>query len=203
MIALTRSVGVFLYPYLMIWKEILSVTLILFSIIDILGNIPIILDLKEKGVKIEALKTTLVASVIMIVFLFMGELLLSLFGVDLSSFAVAGGVVIFIIGLEMILGIEFFKHDHSMSTASVFPIAFPLIAGAGTLTTILSLKAEYQLSSIIPGILINGIIIFITIRSSGWIQRTIGMNGTTVLRKVFGIILLAIAIKLIKTNIAF
>ena len=132
----------------------------------------------------------------------MGELILFLFGVDVGSFAVAGGVVIFIIGLEMILGIELFKHDPSTTTtASVFPIAFPLIAGAGTLTTILSLKAEYQVGSIISGIVINGIIIFAVIRSSGFLQRTIGVNGAAVLRKVFGIILLAIAIKLIKTNL--
>jgi len=184
------------------WKEILSVTLILFSIIDIIGNLPIILSLKEKGIKIEPVKTTVAASLIMIVFLFMGELILSLFGVDLGSFAVAGGVVIFIIGLEMILGIEFFKHDPSTTSASVFPIAFPLIAGAGTLTTILSLKAEYAVSSLIFGIIINGVIIFSVIRSSGFIQKTIGVNGAAVLRKIFGIILLAIAIKLIKTNLA-
>lgn len=188
------------YIRTMFWKEILSVTLILFSIIDIIGNIPIILDLKERGVRIEAFKTTAAASIIMIVFLFMGELILSLFGVDLSSFAVAGGVVIFIIGMEMILGVQFFQHDPNVSKASVFPIAFPLIAGAGTLTTILSLKAEYEVESIITGIFINGGIIFAVIRSSTWIQNNIGSNGTAILRKVFGIILLAIAIKLIKTN---
>jgi len=129
----------------MIWKEILSVALILFSVIDILGNLPIIIDLKEKGLKVEPLKTTIAASVIMVAFLFLGELILSLFGLDLSSFAIAGGVVIFIIGLEMVLGAEFFKHEEQKTmSASVFPMAFPLMAGAGTLTTILSLKAEYD-----------------------------------------------------------
>ena len=127
----------------MIWKEVLSVTLILFSILDIIGNLPIILSLKEKGTSIDPVKTTLAASIIMIIFLFMGELMLSLFGVNLGHCAVAGGIVIFLIGLEMILGIELFKHDPTTSAASFFPIAFPLIAGAGTLTTILSLKAEY------------------------------------------------------------
>ena len=186
----------------MIWKEIFSVTLILFSIIDILGNLPIIISLKEKGLKIEPFKTTIAASTIMIAFLFMGELILSLFGLDLSSFAVAGGVVIFIIGLEMVLGAEFFKHDEQKTaSASVFPMAFPLMAGAGTLTTILSLKAEYTVSSIITGIIINAIIIYIVIRTSGPIRKAIGPNGTSVLRKVFGIILLAIAVKLIKSNI--
>lgn len=185
----------------MIWKEILSVTLILFSIIDILGNLPVVLSLKDKGIKIEPLKTTIAASTIMIVFLFIGELILSLFGVDLGSFAVAGGIVIFIIGLEMILGIELFKHDQTNASASVFPMAFPLIAGAGTLTTILSLKAEYDVTSIISGIVINAIIIFVVIKSSGFIQRHIGVNGAAILRKIFGIILLAIAIKLIKTNL--
>lgn len=185
----------------MIWKEIFSVTLILFSIIDIIGNLPIILDLKEKGLKIEPIKTTVAASAIMVAFLFMGELLLSLFGVDLSSFAVAGGVVIFIIGLEMVLGAEFFKHEETATSASVFPIAFPLISGAGTLTTILSLKAEYEVMSIIIGIIVNAIVIFAVIKSSNRIRKAIGPNGASVLRKVFGIILLAIAVKLIKTNL--
>jgi len=185
----------------MFWKEIFSVTLILFSIIDIIGNLPIILSLKEKGLKIEPIKTTVAASSIMIAFLFMGELLLSLFGVDLNSFAVAGGVVIFIIGLEMVLGAEFFKHEDTTTSASVFPIAFPLMAGAGTLTTILSLKAEYHVTSIIIAIVINAVIIFIVIKTSSRIRKAIGPNGASVLRKVFGIILLAIAVKLIKTNL--
>jgi multiple antibiotic resistance protein len=137
----------------------------------------------------------------MILFLFVGEGILSLFGVDLNSFAVAGGIVIFIIALEMILGIHLMKADEEIKSASVFPLAFPLIAGAGTLTTILSIKAEYTLTNIIGGIIINLIIVFVVIRSSDWIQRVIGHNGAEVLRKIFGIILLSIAIKLIKSNL--
>lgn len=182
-------------------KEILSITLILFSIIDIVGNIPIILSLKQKGLKIEALKATLASGIIMIIFLFVGERLLSLFGVDLSSFAVAGGIVIFIIALEMILGIHIIKSDEEINSASVFPLAFPLIAGAGTLTTILSLRAEYDVLNMILGIVINLIIVYAVIRSSDWIQKKIGKNGAEILRKVFGIILLSIAIKLLKSNL--
>lgn len=183
------------------WKEILSVTLILFSIIDILGNIPIIISLKSKGYKIEPLKATLASAAIMIGFLFVGESILGFFGVDIHSFAIAGGVVIFIIGLEMVLGIEIFKeHEAHIRKASVFPIAFPLIAGAGTLTTILTLKAEYATINICSGIVANLLIIFTAIKGSGWLKRKLGQQGVSVLRKVFGIILLAIAIKLIKGN---
>lgn len=183
------------------WKAILSVTLILFSIIDILGNIPIIISLKEKGLKIEAFKATFASAVIMIAFLFIGEGLLGLFGVDVESFAIAGGIVIFIIGLEMVLGVDLFHPTEAETTkASIFPIAFPLIAGAGTLTTILSLRAEFNNIDIVIGILINLVFIYGVIRGSDWLEKNIGSNGTNVLRKVFGIILLAIAIKLIKNN---
>ena len=184
-------------------KEIVSVALILFSIIDILGNLPIIISLKQRGLKIKAFEATVAAGLIMIVFLFIGELILSLFGVDVSSFAVAGAIVIFIIGLEMILGVHFFKMDSELTSGSFFPVAFPLLAGAGTLTAILSLKAEYQLINIISGILINLIIIFFVIRSSNFIKKKLGLAGAEILRKVFGIVLLAIAIKLFKTNIQF
>ena len=182
-------------------KEIISVTLILFSIIDMLGSIPIIISLKSKGYKIEPLKATLASAAIMIAFLFVGNHILSFFGVDIHSFAIAGGIVILIIGLEMILGVDFFREEETeIQKASVFPLAFPLIAGAGTLTTILSLKAEYETANITIGILLNLIIIFVVIKSSSWLNRKLGKQGTTILRKVFGIILLAIAIKLIKTN---
>ncbi len=183
-------------------RDILSITLILFSIIDIIGNIPIIISLKKKGLKIEGGKATLAAGVIMIAFLFIGEGLLSLFHVDLNSFAVAGGIIIFIIALEMILGIHLMKSDEEINSASVFPLAFPLIAGAGTLTSILSIKAEYHVVNIIIGIIINLIIVFLVIRSSDWIQRKIGKNGEEILRKVFGIVLLAISIKLIQSNLS-
>ena len=184
------------------FTEILSVTLILFSIIDMIGSIPIIISLKEKGYKIEPLKATLASAAIMIPFLFVGEHLLSLFGVDIESFALAGAIVIFIIGIEMILGVEIFKEEESeLQKASVFPLAFPLIAGAGTLTTILTLRAEYDHVNIMIGILVNLIIIFIVIKTSSWLKRKLGTQGANILRKIFGIILLAIAIKLFKENI--
>ena len=186
------------------FKEILSVTLILFSIIDMPGNIPVIISLKDRGIEIGAGKATIACAIIMILFLFVGELILSLFGVDIQSFAIAGGVVIFIIALEMILDVEFMKQDYNNTKAvSIVPIAFPLIAGAGTLTTILSLRAEYREINIIIGIIINLIFIYAVIKSSGFLQRKLGKQGTTVLRKVFGIILLSISIKLIKSNWLF
>lgn len=184
------------------FKEIISVTLILFSIIDVLGNIPIFISLKEKNIEIHPFKAALASGVIMIAFLFVGELLLSLFGVDVGSFALAGAIVIFIIGLEMVLGMEIFKHETvELNSGSVFPVAFPLVAGAGTLTTILSLKAEYQEVNIILGILVNLVILYLVLRFSDWLQKNLGGQGTVILRKVFGIILLAIAIKLFKTNL--
>jgi multiple antibiotic resistance protein len=138
----------------------------------------------------------------MIAFLFIGELILSLFGVDVGSFALAGAIVIFIIGLEMVLGMEIFKHESlDTNSGSIFPVAFPLVAGAGTLTTILSLKAEYQEISIIGGIIVNLVILFIVIYFSDWLQKNLGRQGASILRKVFGIILLAIAIKLFKNNL--
>ncbi len=182
-------------------KEFISVTLILFSVIDILGNIPIIISLKESGKKIESGKATIACAIIMILFLFVGENLLKLFGVDLESFALAGALVIFLIGLEMVLGRDIFKSSPNLNSVSVFPLAFPLIAGAGTLTTILTLKVEYQIPNIIIGIVINLLIIFVVLRSSGWIQKRIGSQGVEILRKIFGIILLAIAIKIGKTHL--
>ncbi len=182
------------------YKEIISVTLILFSVIDILGNIPIIISMKEQGKNIRPSRATLAAGVLMILFLFLGESILRLFGVDVQSFAIAGAIVIFIIGMEMILGITIIKDTSDSSSSSIVPLAFPLIAGAGTLTTILSLKAEYETINISIGIAVNLVLVFWVLRSSNWIQRKIGRGGADVLRKVFGIILLAIAIKLIKSN---
>lgn len=181
---------------------ILSVTLVLFSVIDIIGSIPIVISLKEKGSLIESGKATLISGVIMIAFLIFGEKLLGLFGVDLESFAIAGGMIIFFIGIEMIMGITLFRDQYSEGAKStVMPLAFPLIAGAGTMTTIVSLKSEYGRMDIIAGIIVNLVFVYLILRSSDWIQRKIGQGGMTVLRKVFGIILLAIAIKLIKTNL--
>lgn len=181
-------------------KEIISVSLILFSVIDILGNIPVVLSLKDQGKKIESGKATFAAGGLMFAFLLGGESILGLFGVDVQSFALAGALIIFIIGMEMILGRNFFRDEETGSSSSIVPLAFPMIAGAGTLTTILSLKAEYESLNIGAGVLINLVLVYVVLRSSGWIQRKIGKGGATVLRKVFGIVLLAIAIKLFKSN---
>ncbi len=185
------------------FKEIMSVSLILFSVIDIVGSIPVIIDLKQKaGGHIESEKATLVAGILMIAFLFIGESILGLFGLDVASFAIAGAIVIFLLGMEMVLGISIFKEDESLArSASVVPIAFPLIAGAGTMTTILTLKVEYQNINIFVGILLNLLFVFIVLKLSGWIESKIGRGGEAILRKVFGIILLAIAVKIFKGNI--
>lgn len=185
------------------FREIFSVTLILFAVIDILGSIPIIIDLKErKGGQIESGKATIVAGLFMIIFLFLGERILNLFGVDISSFAIAGSFVIFALALEMVLGVDIFKNDPSSNNdATIVPIAFPLIAGAGTLTTILSLRAEYHFENVLIGIIFNLLFVFIVLKATPWIQKILGKAGTNILRKIFGIILLAIAVKLFKTNI--
>ncbi len=185
-------------------KEILSVFLILFSVIDIPGNVPIIISMKEKGKIIKPGRATLVAGGLMIAFLLIGESLLALFGIDVQSFAIAGAIILFIIAFEMILGVTLFKEEEGLendTSTSIVPVAFPLIAGAGTMTTIISLKAEFQQTNILIGIILNLIIVFIVLRSSSWIQRKLGKGGEAILRKVFGIILLAIAIKLFKSNI--
>ena len=181
-------------------KEILSVTLILFSVIDVPGNIPVVLSLKEQGRKIEPAKATLVAGILMISFLFFGERLLGLFGVDVSSFAIAGAILIFIIGAEMILNIRIIREEEQSDSATVFPIAFPLIAGAGTLTTILTLRAEYQTLNMAIGIAINLFFVWLMLKSSRLIRKAMGPNGVIILRKIFGIILLAIAVKIFKSN---
>ncbi len=182
-------------------KEIFSVTLILFSVIDILGSIPIVIDLRKKIGHIQSEKATLASGAIMVVFLFLGEGILNLFGIDVSSFAIAGAVIMFILGMEMILGRQFFKTDASdLSSTSIVPIAFPLIAGAGTMTTLIALKAEYQTLNILIAILLNVIIVYLVLKSSGWLERKIGNAGFNIMRKVFGIILLSIAIKLFKNH---
>lgn len=183
------------------FKEIISVSLVLFSVIDILGSIPIVLDLKKKMGFIESEKATLAAGLIMFAFLFLGDRILRLFSLDVASFAIAGALVIFFIGLEMVLGIHIFKADPESRAGSIVPLAFPLIAGAGTMTTIVSLRAEYDYLNIMVGIVVNLIFVYLVLRSSGWIGRKLGQAGTEVLRKVFGIILLAIAVKLFKNNI--
>lgn len=190
---------------LLSYKEILSVTLILFSVIDIIGAIPIIVELRRKEGQIESAKATIVAGLIMFLFLFIGTSILKLFGVDIESFAVAGAIIMFLLGLEMVLNIEIFKPDPEQSdlTSTIVPLAFPLLAGAGTMTSLISLKAEYQTLNISIGVIFNLIIIYFVLRSSSRIEKFLGRSGTMILRKVFGIILLAIAIKLGKANISF
>ncbi len=184
------------------FKEIISVTLILFSVIDIIGSIPIVIDLKKRAGQIQSGKATLVSGVIMVIFLFLGQSILSLFGLDIESFAVAGGLIIFILGMEMILGVRIFKElAGESSSTSIVPLAFPIIAGAGTMTTILTLRAEFSIYNILTGIALNLVFVYLVLRSSGWLERKLGAGGFNILRKVFGIILLAISIKLIKNNL--
>jgi multiple antibiotic resistance protein len=186
----------------MLFKDVLSVALILFSVIDILGAIPVIIDIRQKAGAIDATKATLVAGGLMLVFLYLGKEILKLFGVDIASFAVAGALIIFLIGLEMTLGRNIFKHgDTHVGATSIVPIAFPIIAGAGTMTTILSLKSTYDELTIVAGILINLVFVYLVLRSSVWIETKLGTAGTDVLRKVFGLILIAISVKLFKTNL--
>lgn len=183
-----------------ILKEIITATLILFAVIDIVGSIPIIIDLRQKVGHIQSEKASFVAIVIMIAFLFIGERILSLIGIDVNSFAVAGAFILLFLAFEMILGVQLFKDD-SPKTASVVPLAFPLIAGAGTMTTIISLKAAYQTVNIIIAIMINMIFVYAVLKSSKKIEGFFGEGGIAIIRKVFGIILLAIAVKLFTTNI--
>jgi multiple antibiotic resistance protein len=182
-------------------KEIFSVTLILFSVIDILGSIPFIMIIRKREGRIYAEKATLISAVLMVGFLFLGQSILKLFGLDVASFALAGAIVIFIVAMEMILGITLIKDDpDARGSGSVVPLAFPLIAGAGTLTTILSLRAVYQEANILAGIVLNLLFVYLVLRSSVWLERVIGKSGFAVLRRVFGVILLAIAVKIFKTH---
>jgi multiple antibiotic resistance protein len=182
-------------------KEILTVGFTLFAVIDMLGSIPILAALREKmGGVIKSTQATLASGALMILFLFVGKEFLKLLGLDVKSFAVAGSIVIFILGLEMVLGLEFFKPDKNAKTGSVVPIAFPLIAGSGTLTTIMSLKANYSDINILAGILINCVVIYLVLHSLKWIEKALGPNGMAVIRKFFGVILLAIAVKIFTTN---
>ncbi|HUZ59268.1 MAG TPA: MarC family protein [Hanamia sp.] len=184
-------------------KEFITVTFTLFAVIDILGSIPILVSLKDKmGGTIRSTQATIASGAFMILFLFLGQPFLNLLGLDVQSFAVAGSIVIFIIGLEMILGLDFFKQENNPKTGSVVPIAFPLIAGSGTLTTIMSLKADYHDINILFGILVNCIVIFLVLRSLNWVEKVLGPSGLIVVRKFFGVILLAIAVKIFGSNIA-
>lgn len=181
-------------------KEIITCTMVLFAVIDIIGSIPIIIGLRRKVGHIQSEKASLVAGVIMIGFLFLGESILKLIGIDVNSFAVAGALIIFFLALEMILGIQLYK-DESSETASIVPIAFPLIAGAGTLTSLLSLRAEYDVVNIIIAIVINIAIVYTVLKSSKRIERVLGQSGINIIRKIFGVVLMAIAVKLFAGNL--
>ena len=185
-------------------KEIFTAFMVLFAVIDIIGNIPIIIDLRKKAGRIQSEKASLIAGIIMIIFLFLGNSILNLVGIDVHSFAVAGAFILFFIALEMILGITLYKQDDESSpNATVFPLAFPLIAGPGSLTTLLSLKSEFYTGNIIVAVVINVLVIFIVLKTSVRIERVIGQNGIDITRKIFGVVLLAIAVKLFTSNIKF
>lgn len=182
------------------FKEIFTASMILFAVIDIVGSIPIIISLRNKVGHLHSGRASIVAACIMVAFLFIGEEILKLIGIDVNSFAVAGSFILFFLAIEMILGISLYKDDIP-ETASIVPIAFPLIAGAGTITTLLSLRSEYLVENIIVAVIINIIFVYIVLKSSKQIEKVLGKNGLGVIRKVFGVILLAIAVKLFASNI--
>jgi multiple antibiotic resistance protein len=183
------------------FDDLLTVTFSLFAIIDIVGSVPLLISIKERLGGINEVKVTLLAGLLMILFVFLGEELLKIFGLDVSSFAVGGSIVIFILGLEMVLGVEFFKSDPDPRSGTLVPIAFPLIAGSGTLTTIISLRANYEKLPLIIAILINLVIVYVTLRSLKYIARLLGPAGLTAVRKFFGVVLLAIAVKIFTSNV--
>jgi len=183
------------------FDEILTVTFTLFAVIDIIGSIPLLISLKEKMGGIRELRATLVSGALMILFVFVGERFLKILGLDVHSFAVGGSIVIFILGLEMVLGVEFFKPDADPKAGTLVPIAFPLIAGSGTLTTIISLHANYSQTPVLIGILINLVIVYLVLRSLNYIARLLGPAGLTAIRKFFGVVLLAIAVKIFTSNV--
>jgi multiple antibiotic resistance protein len=189
-----------MHPF--VFREIVSVTMILFAIIDILGAIPVIIQLRQRAGHIESEKASVVVLILMIVFLFVGDQQLDIIGQDIATFAISGSLVIFFIAMEMILGIHLFKtgDDELSSTVSIVPLAFPLIAGAGTMTTLLSLKSQYQTQNILVGILINTIFVYLVLKNVQWLEKLFGKVGIEILRKAFGVILLAIAIKLFRSN---
>lgn len=184
------------------FKEIATATMVLFAVIDIVGSIPVILSLREKSSKIRSGRASIISAVVMIIFLFIGEEILKLIGINVNEFAVAGSFILFFIALEMILGVTLFKqNEDDLSMATVFPIAFPIVAGPGSLTTLLSLRSEYSLENIIVAIVINVVFVYIVLKTSGKLQRFLGKNGIAIIEKIFGVILLAIAVKLFTSNI--
>lgn len=181
-------------------NELLTVSFTLFAVIDIIGSVPVLISLKQKIGHINEWKATLISGALMIVFLYVGEKFLNILGLDKKSFAVGGSIVIFILGLEMVLGLEFFKSEKDAKASTVVPIAFPLIAGSGTLTTIMSLKAVYEETTVLVAILLNLVIVFIVLKSLNFIQKLLGPAGLIAVRKFFGVILLAIAVKIFASN---
>ena len=186
-----------MHPFVL--KEIITVTMILFAIIDILGAIPVIIEMRQRAGHIQSEKASVAVLILMIGFLFAGNELLDLIGLDIQSFAIAGSFVIFFIAMEMILGIQFFKEEMPESI-SIVPLAFPLIAGAGTMTTLLSLKSQYQTQNIIVAIILNTLFVYMVLKNVKWLEHLLGKTGLSILRKAFGVILLAIAIKLFRSN---
>lgn len=174
--------------------------MVLFAVVDIIGSVPIIINLRKKAGRIQSEKTAIVAGILLILFLFIGKQLLNLFGVTVEAFAVAGAFILFFLALEMILGITLYKGT-TPETASIVPLAFPMVAGAGALTTVLSLRAKFYVENIIVAILINMIIVYVVLKSSEKIEKFLGKQGITVIHNLFGVILLAIAVNLFTTNI--
>ncbi len=183
------------------WNEVLTISMTLFAIIDIFGSIPIIMDLRKKFGKIESLKATIVSLCIMVLFLLCGDSALGFLGIDVASFSIAGGLILFFMGLELVLGLTFFKMDPDTTSSSIVPLAFPLIAGPGSLTTILSFKSLYSEWSILIGIVLNLLVVYFTLYTTDKISKLLGQTVPMMLRKIFGIILIAIAVKMIKTNL--
>jgi len=181
------------------FNQILTTTMVIFAIIDILGSIPVVIELRRKAGHIESEKASIVATALMILFLFLGESLLKVIGLDVESFAIAGSFVIFFIAMEMVLGLTIFKEE-APETVSIVPLAFPLIAGAGTMTTLLSLKTEYHTQNILVGIILNMLFVYFVLKNTERLEKLFGKTGLNILRKAFGVILLAIAIKLFRNN---
>jgi len=184
------------------FDQLITVTFTLFAVIDIVGSIPLLISLKEKMGGIKSINATLISGALMIAFLYVGKPFLNVLGLDIRSFAVGGSVVIFLLGLEMVLGHEIFKGDKDAQSSTMVPIAFPIIAGSGTLTTIMSLKANFEEVYILSGIVVNLVIVFVVLKSLNWIQKGLGEGGLLAVRKFFGVILLAIAVKIFSSNIA-
>lgn len=181
-------------------QAIFSSTLVLFAVLDIIGSLPIVLNMKEQGLRVPPFQTVLVAGLLLVAFMYIGEAMLGVFGVDLSSFAVAGAIVLFIIGLEMVLGVDLIKSNDGPQASAIVPLAFPLLAGPGTFTTVLSLRAQYDATSVLVAIVLNMLFVYVVLRLADTIDRLLGQSVIYILKKIFGVILLAIAIRLFASN---